>query len=66
MLSGVNEEMYDALQRRYEGIDITVSGGIGCMDDVERLNALGLRKVIIGKAFYEGRITVGQISEWMR
>ncbi len=65
MLSGVDVEMYDRLQRRFEQVDITVSGGISCMNDIEMLDRAGLRKVIIGKAFYEGRITALQIREWM-
>ena len=45
-------------------IDFTVSGGIGSMADVERLSQKDLRKVIIGKAIYENRITLKDIERW--
>lgn len=64
MLCGPAEQMYVELQAAYPGVDFTVSGGISSMEDVRRLDALGLRKVIVGKAFYEGRITLKELSLW--
>ena len=54
------------LQNRFPAIDITVSGGISSMEDIRRLNDMGLRSVIIGKAIYEGRITTKELEEWLR
>ena len=34
------------------------------MDDVCRLDALGLRKVIVGKAIYEHRVLLADIERW--
>ena len=65
MLKGPSFDLYTTLQQQYGAVDFTVSGGIGSMDDVERLNELGLRKVIIGKAIYENRITLKQIEKWL-
>ncbi|MBR0533584.1 MAG: 1-(5-phosphoribosyl)-5-[Bacteroidales bacterium] len=64
MLQGPSFELYKDLQQRYDAIDITVSGGISGMSDIERLEELGLRKVIVGKAIYEGRITLKDIERW--
>jgi len=64
MLQGPSFELYKDLQQRYDAIDITVSGGISCMDDIEKLEEMGLRKVIVGKAIYEGRITLKDIERW--
>lgn len=64
MLLGPAFELYTELQGRYPAIDFTVSGGIGSMADIERLNEDGLRKVIVGKAIYENRITLKQIERW--
>ena len=66
MLQGPSDELYVSLQGRYPSIDFTVSGGIGSMADVERLSDKGLRKVIIGKAIYENRITLKDIERWSR
>ncbi len=62
MLQGPSFALYERLQRLYNVINIIVSGGISSMEDILRLNAMGLRSVIVGKALYEGRITLKQIE----
>ena len=62
MLQGPAFALYEELQRAYPSLCITVSGGISCLQDIERLDAMGLRKVIVGKAVYEGRITLKDIE----
>lgn len=64
MLQGPSDSLYTALQERYPANSFTVSGGISSMDDIERLNALGLRKVIVGKAIYEKKISLKDIEKW--
>lgn len=61
MLQGPDTDLYVRLQQKYPTVDITVSGGISGMNDIEQLRQLGLRKVIVGKAIYEGRITLDQL-----
>lgn len=64
MLGGPSVEMYCRLAAAYPSVQFTVSGGISSMDDIRRLDELGLCRVIVGKAFYEGRITIGELKEW--
>lgn len=64
MLQGPAFGMYTDLQERFPGVSFTVSGGISSMADIERLSELGLRKVIVGKAIYEKRITLKDIEKW--
>lgn len=66
MLQGPSFDLYEELQSRYDAVNITVSGGISEMADIERLNDMGLRSVIIGKAIYEGRITMEDLSKWLQ
>lgn len=61
MLSGPSTSLYTKLQAAFPEIDITVSGGIGSWSDIEELDRLGLRSVIVGKAIYEGRISFDQL-----
>ena len=61
MLSGPSTSLYTKLQAVFPEIDITVSGGIGSWSDIEELDRLGLRSVIVGKAIYEGRISFDQL-----
>ena len=62
MLCGASAEFYAALQGQFPGVEITVSGGIGSLADIEALDGAGLRSVIVGKALYEGRITLKDLA----
>lgn len=62
MLEGPSFALYEQLQASFPAIDITISGGISSLDDIVRLNDMGLRSVIVGKAIYEGRITLKQLE----
>lgn len=66
MLQGPSDALYTRLQALYPTVDFTVSGGIGSMEDIRRLNALKLRKVIVGKAIYEHHITLNDLSSWLQ
>lgn len=61
MLQGPNAQLYTALQARYPKVDFCVSGGVGSLADLEQLAELGLRRVIVGKALYEGRIDLREL-----
>ena len=56
--------MYTQLKTRFPEMEFTVSGGISKNADIERIEELGLHRVIVGKAFYEGRITLKELAKW--
>lgn len=57
-LVGVNVEATVALALE-TGLDVIASGGVGSLDDIERLAASGaVAGAIIGMALYEGRLTL--------
>lgn len=64
MLQGPSFDLYSRLQAEFPQVVFTVSGGISKMDDIVRLNELGLPKVIVGKAIYEKRISLEEIRKW--
>ena len=66
MLQGPTFELYARLQEKYPEQDIIVSGGISKMGDIHRLNEMNLRHVIVGKAIYEGRITLEELKLWLQ
>ena len=66
MLQGPTFDLYARLQAKYPEQDIIVSGGISSMDDIRRLNEMHLRHVIVGKAIYEGRITLEELKLWLQ
>ncbi|MFI3285740.1 MAG: 1-(5-phosphoribosyl)-5-[(5-phosphoribosylamino)methylideneamino]imidazole-4-carboxamide isomerase [Rikenellaceae bacterium] len=63
MLQGPSTPLYTSLQERFHDIDITVSGGISSLADIEALDLLNLRSVIVGKAIYEGRISFETLAK---
>ncbi len=56
-LKGANIEIYRRLQE-IGGLKITASGGVTTEDDIEKLKDTGIWGVIVGKALYEGKMTV--------
>jgi phosphoribosylformimino-5-aminoimidazole carboxamide ribotide isomerase len=55
--TGVNVESAVELQNA-TGMQVVASGGVSSLDDVRRVRKAGLAGVIIGRALYEGKITV--------
>lgn len=66
MLQGPSFELYSSLMEEFPGVVFTVSGGISSMSDIERLDVLGLPKVIVGKAIYENKISLEDIKRWFQ
>ena len=54
-MRGANIELYARLSEKY-ALDITASGGVSTIEDVQKLRRLGLYGAIIGKAYYTGAI----------
>jgi len=52
---GTNLELYEELVR-IEGLEITASGGIGSLEELRRLERMGVRAAILGKALYDRRL----------
>ncbi|WP_290158891.1 1-(5-phosphoribosyl)-5-[(5-phosphoribosylamino)methylideneamino]imidazole-4-carboxamide isomerase [uncultured Duncaniella sp.] len=58
MLEGPAYGLYERLDREFPDVIFTVSGGVSSIDDIIRLDALGMKRVITGKALYENRISL--------
>ena len=61
-LQGPNIEAYQRLGQ-IKGLDIVASGGVSSAADISALAKLNLYAAIIGKALYDGRITLIQALE---
>jgi len=66
MLQGPNFPLYVELKEKYPMVNTTLSGGISSMADIDKAASLGLHSVIIGKAIYEGRITLNDLKQWLQ
>lgn len=62
MLQGPSFDLYTEIQEKYPDVDFTVSGGISSLADVEKCAELGLRRVIVGKALYEGHVSLKELE----
>lgn len=65
-LKGPNFALYKKLLKRFPEMKVTASGGVGSMEDLENLEYIGVYGVIIGKAIYEGKISLEQLASFNR
>ena len=66
MMNGHAVELYTDIMEQFPILHVTASGGVSCMNDVKRLDEAGVPAVIVGKAIYEGRITINDLVEYAR
>jgi phosphoribosylformimino-5-aminoimidazole carboxamide ribotide isomerase len=66
MLQGPSTELYKEILKRFPSLHLIASGGISCYEDLLVLKDAGCNGVIIGKAFYEGKITMRQTSDFLK
>ena len=59
---GTNLELYEELVK-IEGLDITASGGVSTLEELRRLERMGVRAAILGKALYSGRLDLGTVIQ---
>ena len=62
MLSGTNLEVYSELSA-LDGINIIASGGITFIDEIKELRKMGIYGAIVGKAVYEGKLSLKEALE---
>ncbi len=66
MMQGTAVDLYQRLREERPKMHFIASGGVASMQDVERVAELGMFGVIIGKALYEGAITLADLQVFMR
>ena len=62
MLQGPSLDLYKEIMQE-TGVQFIASGGVSSIDDLQQLKELGCSGAIIGKAIYEGRITLNELSK---
>lgn len=65
MLEGPATELYAEMLKAHPGLHLIASGGVSCLDDIRRLEETGVPAVVFGKALYEGRIALQDLSQWI-
>ena len=65
MLQGPSLTLYEIILKRFPELHLIASGGVGGVDDIRKLNEMGVPAVVFGKAFYEGLIRIEQLKEFL-
>lgn len=63
MLQGPAMELYRSILKDFPTLGLIASGGVSCAADLVRLKEAGLPSAIVGKAYYEGRVTLEELSQ---
>ena len=64
MLTGPNLDLYTKILKEFPDLHLIASGGVSNMNDLHQLKSLNLDGAIIGKAIYEGRITLEELGRF--
>jgi phosphoribosylformimino-5-aminoimidazole carboxamide ribotide isomerase len=65
MLEGPSFDLYAKILNENNSLKLIASGGISTFDELPRLAELGCEGTIIGKAIYEGRISLKQLENYI-
>ena len=63
-LEGPSTELYKNIVKKFPGLHFIASGGVSTLGDVDQLAEIGCKGVIIGKAIYEGKVTLAELSRY--
>lgn len=61
-LEGPNTELYSDLMKRFPGLQFIASGGVGGYNDLVELKEVGIGAVVVGRAYYEGKISLDEMT----
>lgn len=64
MLAGTSNELYAEILEN-TNVKLIASGGVSCIEDLYLLQDLGCEGAILGKAFYEGKITLSELEKFI-
>jgi phosphoribosylformimino-5-aminoimidazole carboxamide ribotide isomerase len=63
MLQGPSIELYRKVMAQLPDLHLIASGGVSGIQDIDALQEAGIPAVVIGKAIYEGRITLEELGK---
>ncbi len=64
LLEGPSLELYKNILAKFPALHFIASGGVSSVRDLEELQDIGCQAVIIGKAIYEGRISLVDLKKF--
>ena len=64
LLQGTARALYGRIRREQPDVHLIASGGVADTEDLDALAALDCYGVIVGKAIYEGRISLEELNRY--
>ncbi len=66
LLQGTALELYQRLRQQFPQLQLIASGGVRSLEELQALEAMGCYGVIIGKALYEGHLTLEALTVFQK
>jgi len=63
-MGGAGVDLYQKLLDHSPFIELIASGGVSSMKDIIQLSKIKVESCVVGKAIYEGKITIEEIKNW--
>jgi phosphoribosylformimino-5-aminoimidazole carboxamide ribotide isomerase len=63
-LEGPSTELYQNIIQKFSHLHFIASGGVSSNKDLEELQNIGCAAAIVGKAIYEGRISLNELKQF--
>jgi phosphoribosylformimino-5-aminoimidazole carboxamide ribotide isomerase len=65
VMEGPSFELYQEILTKFPLIHLAASGGVRGTDDFKRLRDMGLKAVVFGRAYYEGKISLHDLEKFI-
>ena len=65
LLQGASEDLYKKIIQQFPDLNLIASGGVSSLKDLDELKLIGCSAAIVGKAIYEGRISMNNLKNYI-
>lgn len=65
VLEGPAFSFYEEILQKFPELQVLASGGVRGVDDIKKLNDMGIFAVIFGKAYYEGILNLKDLEQFL-